>query len=362
MTGHRDARGGRRGATVRPAWWVALAASLVVALAALPSPAWAAPATGPLSAHLGRPPKKGQAPTQVIDAQTNPDQAGQALDDGCANLQNCSWQSTSGITDDWSSPSILGDVLYNCSPDFDNSAETAVGVSDEREESTSISESVSVEIGLGFLGFEKNTAEFEAFSKQSESFSTEVSTTNAVSVPGMWKGYTTTSILSANVTGDAYVTAGIDKLIEVKDMDLNFPGYAPPGTPVTSAVAYIGNRAPMTPQEISTYCGAISGLGATKRAETTTRLTLTICSSDGRCRDRRVRGVRPPHIDTARATLRAGGRVYAVGSVRRGRIRLTVKRPLRHGRYDLVLRETPRARRGVSPMSALRTMVPISIG
>ena len=108
-----------------------------------------------------------------------------------------------------------------------------------------------------FLGFAKATAEFEAFSKQSESFSTKVSTTSAVAVPQGWKGWTETEVLSAFVTGSAYVTEGIN-LIQVKDIGLSFPGYQDPNDNTDTPIKYIGYRTPMTQHDIASRCNAIT--------------------------------------------------------------------------------------------------------
>lgn len=216
-------------------------------------------------------------PTQVIDAQTDPQAAGQALNSGCADLSKCSWKADSKITIGYGPPRILGDALYNCSDE--EYAETAVGVSDEREESTSISETLSVEVGLGFLGFEKSTLEAEVSSKQLEAFSTKVTSTNAVAVPPGWKGWTETKVLTAFVSGSAYITAGINKLIEVKDIDLSFPGYRDPNDKTDTPIEYIGYRTPMTQDDITSRCEAIKGLGADKLGAPSNRPRLRAASS-----------------------------------------------------------------------------------
>jgi hypothetical protein len=346
-----------------------LALALVAALAALPGAAAATVTPEAATGQLGPPPPAGATPNQVIDAQANPQNAGQTLDNDCsADMQKCSWvpdippKSQAPIPIDWGPPRILGDVLYNCSPT--NYAETAVNIGDEREESTSISESLTLELELGFLGFEETTAEFEAFSKQSETYSTSVSTTNAVAVPPMWKGYTTTSALSGVVSGSAYITDGINNLIQVKNIDMSFPGYAVPGTPVQSAVAYIGNRSPMTQDEIDSRCNAVSGLGATKREHATAprRIALTVCRTHGRCRARTATGTQLPYIRRADVRLRSHGRTDATGTLRGQKIHLTATRSLKPGRYTLAIHQ-PGKRTGFHhrPLQALQTSVPITL-
>lgn len=262
-----ESRPGNRGFSMRARegarrlWPLALAAGALAAALAAPSGALATPrherVTGAIRAWR---PAAQDTPTQVIDAQTDPQAAGQALDTGCADLSKCSWQADSKITIGYGPPQILGDALYNCSAD--EYAETAVGVGDEREESTSISETLSVEVGLGFLGFEKSALEAEVSSKQLESFSTKVTSTSAVAVPPEWKGWTETKVRTAFVSGSAYITAGINKLIQVKDIDLSFPGYRDPNDTTDTPIEYIGYRTPMTQDDITSRCGAIKGLGA----------------------------------------------------------------------------------------------------
>ena len=235
-----------------------LAGALLTAAAVVPSGALAASpsAVAARSGRAARPAVQG-TPSQVIDAKTDPDAAAQALNAGCADLSNCSWQ-TANITAGYGPSRILGDALYNCSTDDGENAETAVGVSDERAQTTSVSEKVSLKLSLGLIGIADSSVEFEAFSKQAETFSTEVSTTNAVVVPPGWKGYTTTQVLSANVTGSTYITEGINKLIEVKDIDLSFPGYQNAQDRSDSQIIYNGIKAPMTADDIASRCNAVN--------------------------------------------------------------------------------------------------------
>jgi hypothetical protein len=372
--GHRD------GVIRRGTGWVILVGAVSVALAAMPGAALAARPSAPRArAALERGvavPVVGAAargtPSEVIDANTDPQQAGQAMNSGCANLVNCSWSADGPPTIAYGPPSILGDALYNCSDAA--YAETAVGVSDERGESTSISESLSVEVGLGFLGFEQSTAEFKVFSKQSESFSTTVSAINAVAVPPMWKGWTETELLTASVTGDAYITAGIDKLIEVKNIDLSFPGYRDPNDTTDNPVKYIGYRTPMTAQDIASRCSAISGLGGAKHAPTGS-FQITFChpvsftataprDPADACETRKVTGTPPPSIARAAVTLVRADRTYATGTDTGGVFRLTPHRPIRRGRYTLDLRQPlpPAPQAGRRTQSSTATIVPIAIG
>ena len=107
----------------------------------------------------------GQTPDQTIDAGKNAQQAADALNSGCVDMEKCSWEADTPLQYLYNSPRIIGDVLYNCSTGADENAETAVGVSDSRSETTSISESISVEMSLGFLDLEESSLEFKAFSR-----------------------------------------------------------------------------------------------------------------------------------------------------------------------------------------------------
>jgi hypothetical protein len=331
---------GRR-LTARRVWLVALASGAL--------------AVGPAaSAALG------QKPDEVIDAGTNADQAAQALNDGCADMEKCDWKSDGDLATQYGSGRVIGDVLYNCSEDGDS--ETAVGVSDERGESTSVSEEVSLEISLGFLDLEKTSVEFSAFSKQSQSFSTEVKVTSAVPVPPGYKGWTQASMLSGNVTGSAYITQGIH-LIQVKNIDLQFPGYQGPGGPSGRAqVVYSGIAQPMTSDEAESRCAAVGAATASPAqaaraaraaralAPRTKRFKITVCRSKSsqrggrRCTRRTVKGVPPRryHKRKVTATLERAGRIHAKDGDRSGGIRLTQRRRITPGRYRLIMRKKPK--------------------
>jgi hypothetical protein len=231
---------------------------------------------------------------------------------------------------------------------------------------------LSVEIGLGFLGFEKTTAAFSVFSSQSESFSTTEETTNEVEVPPGYKGWTQTTTLTASVTGSAYITDGIH-LIQVKDINLSFPGYRSPNDNTDTSVVYVGWKTPMTQSDESSRCSTVSGLGAPRPAKPRPRVTqlaaprgslkLTLCRADRRCATRTVTGMAPDGIGRATATLTRGGRTYAIGTDIRGRIRLTTRRPLSAGRYKLTIEERPiRGRNGRRrTLTTFDTIVPIAI-
>jgi hypothetical protein len=324
---------------------------------------WSVALTGTALAVMAAGPSAAQNPDQTIDAKANPDAAAAALNSGCADMSNCTWKSSSKLTNDYGEPSILGDVLYNCSPD--SYAETAVDVEDERQESTSVSEKVSLKISLSFLGLEKTSAEFSLFSKQSNSFSTSVKVTNAVAVPPGYKGWTVTRILSANVTGSAYITQGINKLIAVKNIDLSFPGYQDPDNP-ESKVTYTGIKTKMNADDIKASCNQkpVTSARLLRAARAPSKFELGLCRRSGPCTSRKVKGSLPPGVRRASALLSRAGRTYGRGTHTRGQTQLHMRRPLRAGRYKLTLRERPAVSQqiGAGPLHAIKTIVPITVG
>jgi hypothetical protein len=334
-------------------------AAAVIAMFAISSGVATAGQPSPTSAHLGRVPV-GQTPTTTINAQTNPAQAAAALNSGCADLSQCSWQDDGTITLGLGPPQLLGDVMYNCSTTTE--AETSTGVSETRQGTTSLTETLSVEVELGFLGFAQSTAQFTAFTSQTQSYATGVTSQTGIYVPPLGWGYTSTALISANVPGNAYITDGINKLIEVTNMDLSFPGYANPDQPVNTAIAYGLNRGYMTPAQVTAQCGPIAGLGATRQALAPTPVKLTVCTPRGRCAIQKFMGSRPLYTRRGRVTLSSGGRTRATGTVRNGRIRLTARHPLRAGKYTLLTVEHPTPSRSGHKNTMLRTTVHLKLG
>jgi hypothetical protein len=367
----------------RSGWLAALPVVVAVGLAAPSAGVASAPherVTGSLRAYSAA---QGP-PDQVIDAQANPQQAGQELNSGCADLSHCSWQITpdTKVTSGYGPFKIVGDAMYNCASPENGQAydETAVSISDEREESTSLSESVSVEVGAGILGFEKATLEAEVHSGQMESSTTEFTATDAVSIPPGWKGWNQYRVLTDFVSGSVYVTEGIH-LVEVKDIDLSYPGYYEDGTK-GSPIDHVLYKTPMTQpgdpgvpsgqDDITTRCNA-TGLSAVRGgkprssvrrlAKPRGTLKLTLCEPDGRCQLRTITGTRPPSVDRANATLTQAGRTVATGTDTKGRIRLTVRREMRRGTYILTINQRSGRSRDHHPRSqtTVSTVVPIAI-
>ena len=338
---------------------------------------WSAASTGAVLAVTAAAPSAALAqgtPDQVIDAKANPDAAAAALNSGtparCQDGSNCGWKNDTKFNAKtngnpaYGAPSILGDVQYNCSTD--EYSETAVGVEDERQETTSVSEKVSLKVSLSFIGLAKSSAEFEAFSKQSTSFSTSVSVTNAVAVPPLYRGWTVTRIRTGTVTGSAYVTQGIN-LIQVEGIDLSFPGFRA-ASDTTDPVLYTGVKQPMDADDIKAACSNLDESVDTAQLLTAARarastFKLGLCRPSGRCTSRKVAGSLPPDVRHAGALLTRAGRTYGRGVYLRGQTQLSVRRPLKAGRYKLTLRERPAASElGPGRLSAIKTIVPITVG
>jgi hypothetical protein len=189
-----------------------------------------------------------------------------------------------------------------------------------------------------------------------------VTTATGIFVPPLGWGYTSTTLLSANVPGDAFVTAGINKLIEVTNMDLTFPGYEDPTHPISTPVGYGLNHGYMTPAQVTAQCGPLAELGATRRALAPKPVKLTVCTPSGRCHIKTFMGSRPLYVRRGRVTLSGHGRTRATGTVRNGRIRLIARHPLRPGRYTLrtVEKLTPSAT--VHKNTVSRSVVHLELG
>ena len=305
----------------------------------------------------------GAAPTQVIDAQADPKGAATALNAGCTDLSNCSWNG-SQVTFNYGPSSIYGDVLYNCADPVaspDATASTAAGFSETRSESVSMSESVAVKISLGFLGFEKASAEFKATFGQSSSFSQGVTTTTTVPVPPGWKGWIENQVLSGMVSGNAYITDGIN-LIQVKNLSMSFPLDNPTGEDPGDArapVKYNTFSMPMTAADYSVHCAPVNGLGAVRSQSPSRAFKLTVCRT-GRCTVRKVTGPGSPGVLSGNVVLRANGRTVATGSDTKGKIRLKAARRLGNGQYTLRLsrsRQTGKGKR--RSLTTSTTIIPI---
>jgi hypothetical protein len=296
------------------------------------------------------------AQNQVINAGTNAQQAADALNQNCADMDpdKCNWDTTS-VTKGWGPPKIVGDKLYNCSASAE--AETSTDATDTRGESTSLSESVALQISVGLSEFAQESTEFKAFSNQTEGFSTGVGISSGVPVSPGFVGWTEAQVSSDLVTGSLSITQGIH-LTQVTGIDLSFPTGSLPASESTY------NQA-MTAQEIADNCAKVENLpagttssaraavaaraarAATARVPREKPFKLTICQArrgPDRCTRRSVKGRLPERHNLRRvtATLERSGRVHARDKNRRGGIRLTVRRDIKAGRYRLIVRKKPR--------------------
>jgi hypothetical protein len=325
-------------------WSVALVAAVLLAAAAVPGAAVA------------------QTPDQTINAQTDPKDAAAALNSGCAdNINNCTLADIS-LTNGYSTPQILGDVLYNCAPIGGPDAYTGTSVSDTRGETTSLSESVSVTLQGGLIGIASASAEFKAFSSQSQGWTTTVTQTTSITVPPGYKGYTTTQVPTVNATAAYYVTDGIH-LIDVTNVDLSYP------YPNASATGNGNNTfynlitvpiEPLYPSPIhpgvpnGSYQGFAPCTGVSDAPDTTVvgsglggvqqtgRFEFTLCKPGGRCVHHSLRGAPPPKVRRATAVLARGARTYAAGTDIGGHIRLTERRKITAGTYYLTIKQKPK--------------------
>lgn len=288
--------------------------------------------------------------TQAIDAATDPGQAANALNDLCAQLQNCQFVGTSPIATAYSPARIIGDALYNCGQAY---AEDSVGVSDERSESTSLSESLSTTVSTGLLGFEKASITAEVDSKQLEEVATTTKDTSAVVVPPGWKGWTQVQVSTASVTGQVQITDGIH-LIDVTNFTMSYPGFVTPGK---TGLVWTTVKGPMTSGDISEHCNGLttaptllgSGRGGAAH-QPTDRVRVTTCGlgkppkhAGSRptvdCTTREAAGTFPPLDSNVMVTLARGDRTYATGTATAGyaNVHLIRARPIPGGRYTLML-------------------------
>jgi hypothetical protein len=286
-------------------------------------------------------------PDQTINAQADPDAAAQALSANCSPISNCSLHSVTPITLVHGPPSIVGDVLYNCNPPGGPNAYTAVGMSDTRAETTSISEKLSVTLQGGLIGLASTSLEAWVSSTQAQTFSTTVTTGTQVMVPPGYEGYTTSEVLSAQTNGTYYVTQGIH-LIAVTNVLLTFPGYEigdRNDRVVTSTYSVPINPTIGQSYETSPPCNAVNpvtGLGGARRNVSPGSFKNTFCPDGKDCVAHTIAGPPPSPVRQATVALTRAGQTYATGTDNRGRIRLDGRRRLPAGKYKLIIRQKPR--------------------
>lgn len=311
----------------------------------------------------------GQQPV-VIDAGTNAQQAADALNEGCVDMAKCEWDQRTA-TSTYGPWKIVGDKLYNCSATAE--AQTASEVHESRSESTSVSEKLSVEISLGFLGLASTSLTASGFSQQEQGSTTTVSSGTAVPVSPGYVGWTESHVMSNVSSGDASITDGINLQTKVTGIDMTFPaidknGDAQAENRTYSRAMTTTQPGSTTPGEVETYCtdveaqpasAANSAASAARAARPMAAMSrvprekpfkLTVCratrasgpsSHRARCHRRSVKGLLPKrhHMRRVTARLERAGRVHARDTDRRGAIRLTQRRDIMAGRYRLVLKK-----------------------
>lgn len=227
-------------------------------------------------------------------------------------------------------------------------------MTDERQQTTSFSESLSVKLKLGIIGLEQGSV---ALRRSASSLSLQHGGQHHERgrCAAYVEGLDGISGLTAFVTGDAYITSGIDKLIQVDNIDLSFPGYedASNDTPVE----YSQFCAQMTAEDISSRCGAINGGGSGLPGSPPPRVrsmpapkgsfTLRLCHAAavpplpsagpciaGPCVSPAAKSPEPrrqPSPEPPRRSPEAAGRTPPEPTARG--IQLTAHRPIRPGSY-----------------------------
>ena len=275
--------------------------------------------------------------TQTIDAKTNPTAAAQALN-ACAGSVQCKFTPSGKARVALDAPRILGDALYNCGG---AEAEDTVAISDERSQSTSLEESLSVKASVEILEVAKISVEAEVKSKQLDEVATRTTQTNSVSVEPGEIGWTETQVPTASLSGTYSITNGGNQ-INVTNVDLNFPGFGDPNDKSLNAISFTAKHEKMTDQDRMDRCAALpplkpagSALGASRQASSH---TLLVCGRGRGCANRRkVTGIDQPIARGTRVALARGRVIYATGVMGKGGGVLRAQRPVRRGRYTLLL-------------------------
>jgi hypothetical protein len=275
----------------------------------------------------------GSQSTQTIDAKKDPVAAGKALD-FCEVISNCQFVKEGQITVNYDAPRILGDALYNCGQ---AEAEDEVAISDERSESTSIDESISVKAKLGFIGLAKASITAEVNSKQLDEVATKLKQTNTVSVAPGTIGYTTVRTPTAYLDGDAHVTDGVN-LITVTNLELTYPGF---GNKAINKLDWTNVHKSMTDQERHDRCAGLPPVYPTSapgaKRHVGTNLVVWILQARGHAKRRLITGINQAVPAGTKLTLARGRAVYATGTVGKSRIVLRAGRRVPAGSYTLFL-------------------------
>ncbi|MBV8946484.1 MAG: hypothetical protein JOZ95_13755 [Solirubrobacterales bacterium] len=262
------------------------------------------------------------SPITVIDGNTNPTGAGTAINTYCGpNFENCKFVGPASPTLGYGPPRSIGDAVYNCGQTY---AEDKVEISDERSESTSLDQSVSLSVKVGIIKLEGET-EFSELEK----ISSGLGTTGTVEVAPGEKGWLETRVPTASATG--YITDGIH--FQVTNFELTFPGYRLKGSNnsiiFTSVHDKLGDDQKLCKNLALTLPPAPVALGAGPG------LPILICTAR-RCTTR-VMTLAPAIRPNTEVTLARGTRIYATGTAGRLRIVLRARRHVPPGRYVLFL-------------------------
>lgn len=293
----------------------------------------------------GRTRASSAADVPVYDAKTDIAGATHALDNNCMTLSNCVFVGKIGPTVALGPSRTIGDAVYNCGSAY---AEDSVEIADERSESTTLEESLSASLKLGFLKLE-----LEAISKQFERTSNTLGESHAVAVAPGWKGWIDTQVPTASVTG--YITDNVH--FKVTNFELSYPGYGEPEG--LRKIAWTGVHDSMTSEDQSSRCAKLPTLtppGVVGRTQRATGLAITVCTSThspahgarasdaASCATRRVLHEYriPLAANKEHLLLTRRHTVYATGIVsKKRRVILTANHKLRLGVYTLLL-TTPR--------------------
>jgi hypothetical protein len=274
--------------------------------------------------------------TQTIDAKANPAAAAQALN-ACAVQGTCKFTQFGDIKVALDAPRILGDALYNCGG---AEAEDTVAISDERSQSTSLEQSVSVKASVEILEVAKVSVEAEVNSKQLDEVATKTTQANSVSVEPGEIGWTETQVPTATLTGMYTITNGGNQ-INVTNVDLSFPGFGDPSSTSLNAISFTSKHAKMTAQDVTDRCGVLPPLKPTVAAParpgavgSPSNPSIVIClSGRGPAHCQTITGIGQSIPKRTSVSLVRGTVVYATG---KGNV-LRAKRAVPRGNYTLLL-------------------------
>jgi hypothetical protein len=275
--------------------------------------------------------------TQTIDAKANPAAAAQALS-ACAGPAQCTFTPSGDPKVALTPPRVLGDALYDCGA---AEAEDIVSISDERSQSTSLEESLSVKVSAEILEVAKVAVEAEVNSKQLDEVATKTTQTHEVSVEPGEIGWTETQVPTATLTGTYSISSGGNQ-INVTNVDVSFPGFGKPTDTSLNVISFTSRHAKMTAQDVKDRCSVLPPLNPSKASSgalggigSASSDSLVICAAGRGCAQRRtVTGIGQSIPRGANVSLVRGTVVYASG---KGGSVLRAQRPVPRGHYALLL-------------------------